>query len=175
MSKKTGSAAKGRPNIRPSQRGVRSDRKPPVAAKTAKLADPSACDRCGSVYSGRTWRRNRAVTHFTLSRMSWATCPACEQARTLTAYGRILFEGPYVRENEMAFRRRIANVAARAEHTQPQRRVISAEWDGDTLEVLTTSQKLAHRIVAEIKKAFGGRTSYRWSDGDGTLFATWRR
>jgi len=41
---------------------------------------------------------------------------------------------------------------------------------GDTLEVLTTSQKLAHRIAHELKKAFRARTSYNWSD-DGTLFA----
>jgi hypothetical protein len=39
---------------------------------------------------------------------------------------------------------------------------------------LTTSQKLAHRIVHELKKAFRGRATYAWSD-DGTLFATWQR
>jgi hypothetical protein len=36
--------------------------------------------------------------------------------------------------------------------------------------VLTTSQKLAHRIAHELKNVFGGRTAYNWSD-DGTLFA----
>jgi hypothetical protein len=43
------------------------------------------------------------------------------------------------------------------------------------LEVLTTSQKLAHRITHELKKTFGGRASYKWSDSDGALFATWQR
>jgi hypothetical protein len=38
--------------------------------------------------------------------------------------------------------------------------------------VLTTSQKLAHRLAHELKKALGGRVAYNWSD-DGTLFATW--
>ena len=59
--------------------------------------------------------------------------------------------------------------------TQPERRIVSIdtiESDGDALEVLTTSQKLTHRIAHELKKALGGRTSYSWSD-DGTLFATW--
>lgn len=42
-------------------------------------------------------------------------------------------------------------------------------------EVLTASQKVAHRIVHELKKAFRGRTSYRWSDRDGSLLATWQR
>jgi len=29
--------------------------------------------------------------------------------------------------------------------------------------------------VNELKKAFGGRASYAWSDRDGSLFATWQR
>ena len=55
--------------------------------------------------------------------------------------------------------------------TQPERRLVSIDWTGDTLEVLTTSQKLAHRIVHELKKVLGGKTTYGWSD-DGSLFAT---
>jgi hypothetical protein len=47
--------------------------------------------------------------------------------------------------------------------------------DGAELEVLTTSQKLAHRIVNELKKAFRGRATYDWSDRDGALYATWER
>jgi hypothetical protein len=39
--------------------------------------------------------------------------------------------------------------------------------------VLTTSQKLGHRIVRELKKLFGGQTTYSWQD-DGTLYATWK-
>ena len=60
--------------------------------------------------------------------------------------------------------------------TQPERRIVSIDTieskDEEALEVLTTSQKLTHRIAHELKKLFGGRTSCNWSD-DGTLFATW--
>ena len=38
--------------------------------------------------------------------------------------------------------------------------------------MITTSQKLAHRIVHELNKLFRGATSYSWGD-DGTLLATW--
>jgi hypothetical protein len=38
--------------------------------------------------------------------------------------------------------------------------------------VLTTSQKLAHRIVREVEKLFGGKPRFAWSDKDGSLFAT---
>jgi 16S rRNA U516 pseudouridylate synthase RsuA-like enzyme len=53
--------------------------------------------------------------------------------------------------------------------------VVSLEADAEGLEVLTTSQKLAHRIVHELRKVFRGRATYAWSDRDGSLYATWRR
>ena len=54
------------------------------------------------------------------------------------------------------------------------RRVIASVFDGSTLVVLTTSQKLAHRIAHELQKAFGGRARYTWSDKDGALTAVWQ-
>jgi hypothetical protein len=89
-------------------------------------------------------------------------------------FGRILLRGAFVLANEDLIRRRIANVAARAAFTQPERTISSIERRRDVLEILTTSQKLAHRIVHELKKLFRGRATYAWSD-DGTLFATWQR
>ena len=89
-------------------------------------------------------------------------------------FGRIVIRGAYALAHEAAIRRRVANVAARAAHTQPERRVSAIDRHHDLLEVITTSQKLAHRIVHELKKLYRGRASYAWSD-DGTLFATWER
>jgi hypothetical protein len=54
----------------------------------------------------------------------------------------------------------------------PERRIVASNWNGDTLEVLTTSQKLAHRIACEVEKAFGGQSHFSWSDDDGSLLAT---
>ena len=41
------------------------------------------------------------------------------------------------------------------------------------LEVVTSSQKLAHRVAREIQKAFGGRATYDWDAADGSLSAVW--
>jgi hypothetical protein len=87
--------------------------------------------------------------------------------------GRVLLRGALVGAESEAIRRRIANVAARARFTQPERRVVSVLWDGEELEVLTTSEKLAHRIVREMEKAFGGRASYVWSHRERSLLAIW--
>jgi NMD protein affecting ribosome stability and mRNA decay len=169
-------AEKGKGLIRSTNRSGSDSGKLSEAARRARgRPEPVVCERCGAVWSRRTWRNDRAVTTAFLSRARWELCPACQQADEGSALGRVLLRGAYVHTNEALIRRRIGNIAARAQHTQSQRRVISIDGDREGLEVLTTSQKLAHRIVHELKKAFRGRASYAWSDRDGALLATWRR
>ena len=107
-----------------------------------------------------------------MSRAWWIVCPACRQVDRGEWFGRVLIRGGAARAHDDLIRRRIENVAAQAATSQPERRVVSCERHGDELEVLTTSQKLAHRIVHELKKALGGRATYQWSN-DRSLFATW--
>lgn len=148
---------------------------PAVAKMTRRLPQPTVCERCGAVFTRRTWRWAHGVSHALLARAAWSVCPACQQVRRGLYFGRVVIRGAYAAAHEDAVRRRIANVASRAAFTQPQRRVVSAGRSGTVFEVLTTSQKLAHRIVHELKKTFRGRVSYAWSDRDGGLFATWER
>lgn len=154
-------------------RGTRSTKTPDVASKAAPIAEPSVCECCSAVYLRRTWRADRPVTHALLEKAEWVKCPACKQKRNGIAYGRVLAKGDFDARRLGAMERRVLNVAARAGFTQPQRAIVSMERVESGLEVLTTSQKLAHRIVHELKKAFGGRARYRWAEQDGTLSATW--
>ena len=137
-----------------------------------RLREPAACERCGAVFSKRVWRRGAHVSHERLSRARWIVCPACRQVDGGEWFGRVVIGGGAARAHDDLIRRRIENVAARTTASQPERRVVSCERHGDQLEVLTTSQKLAHRIVHELKKLLGGRARYQWSD-DRSLFATW--
>ncbi len=156
------------------RRGARSNMSPPVAQKQRAPEDPSVCDICGSIYTARTWRRNRPLPAKLINAAAWTICPACKQAKSGEYFGRVLVRGSNASSTLEAIRSRIANVERRAEFTQPERRIVSSRWDGATLEVLTTSQKLAHRIARELQKAFGGRARYTWSDQDGALTATWQ-
>lgn len=169
-------ATKGKGRIRSlNRKGTQTGKSATVAAGTPTRRGATVCERCGAVFSRRTWRRDRKLADPILATATWAVCPACEQVEGGEYFGRLVARGTYIESNEAAVRKRIDNVAARAEFTQPQHRIVSISRDGATLEVLTTSQKLAHRIAHELKKAFGGKTSYTWSDRDGTLFATWER
>lgn len=157
-----------------SRRGVRSDMSPPVARKTRAVPEGAMCERCGASFARKTWRRGRRVTHTHVARAVWTICPGCQQASRGEYFGRVRIRGAYAAAHEEAIRRRIGNVVERACFTQPERRLVGMTREGNVLEVLTTSQKLAHRVVHELKKAFRGRAVYSWAD-DGSLFATWER
>jgi NMD protein affecting ribosome stability and mRNA decay len=151
---------------------VRDDKSPQVVRKSPAPHEPTICARCGAVFIRRTWRHDHALTDQQLEQGEWGFCPACVQVARQEAQGRFIIRGTQARRNEDMIRRRIRTVAARAGKTQPERRIVSIDATAAGLEVLTTSQKLAHRLAHELKKAFGGRVAYNWSD-DGTLFATW--
>ncbi len=155
---------------------ARDDKSPQVVRKTAQPKEPTVCARCGAVFLHKTWRHDHKLTDDLLERRQWGFCPACDQVSLQEGQGRLIIRGSGLAKNRALIRSRIENVAVHAMATQPERRIVSIDTidskDEDALEVLTTSQKLTHRIAHELKKLFGGRTSYNWSD-DGTLFATW--
>jgi ribosome-associated translation inhibitor RaiA len=153
--------------------GSRDVRVSPLQRRSEALRDGTVCERCAAVYRKRRWRRDPEEDRG-LDGFAWGLCPACVQVEVGEYYGRVRVRGARALRDEATLRRRIRNVAARAEFTQPERRIVSIEKQGDTIEVLTTSQKLAHRIVASLLAAFGGRGSYSWSDRDGELQAVWR-
>ena len=157
------------------QQGVRSQKGPRVAVRTRPPKDPTACDKCGAVYTRKQWRSRARLTRPLLEKVAWGVCPACDQTRRGIGYGRVILDGPFVLEHRAAIEQRIGNVVARARHTQTQRRLVSVETTHRGLDVITTSQKLAHRLARELEKAFGGRTRYSWADDDGSLRATWTR
>ncbi len=156
------------------RRGTETGKATPAEAATRRPAEPSVCDHCGAVFVRRTWRRDRTMSVRKLATARWTVCPACRQVERGEGMGRVRLGGSYVPVHEADLRARIAGVAAQATARQPERRLVSIDWDGDVLDVVTTSQKLAHRIAHELCKAFRGRAVYRWSD-DGTLVATWER
>lgn len=150
---------------------VRDETNPQVVRKTAQPAEPTVCARCGTIYARKTWSRAHKLTEEMLEKRQWGFCPACQQVSHLEAQGRLIIRGDGVVAQADLIRSRIENVARLAARQQPERRVVSIDTFDTGLEVLTTSQKLAHRLAHELKKTVHGRASYQWSD-DGTLFAT---
>jgi NMD protein affecting ribosome stability and mRNA decay len=156
------------------RRGAAAKKSVPGEPVRRTPAEPTLCERCGAVFARRTWRLDHHTPKATLAHARWRVCPACAQTAAAEWCGRVLLSGTFVAAHEDDIRRRVANVAERARARQPERRIVSIEAYDGGLEILTTSQKLAHRVAHELEKAFRGRASYRWSD-DRTLQATWQR
>lgn len=156
-------------------RAVRDEKAPRVVKHTGRLREPTVCERCGAVFRGKTWRAGQRSIRTSLVGAAWAVCPACRQVAEGEYFGRVVLQGPYPLEHESEIRRRIATVAARARYTQPERRVVSIDRTEDSIEILTTSQKLAHRIVRSIQKAYGGEAEFKWTEPHGELYAVWAR
>lgn len=171
----SGPTRKARGLIRSLNRSqVRDDMSPRVVRKTARPEEPTVCARCGAVFLRRTWRHDHTLTDELLERRHWSFCPACQQVSRQEGQGRLIIRGAGVAAKRSLILSRLRNAARRAMNTQPERRIVSIDTVGPDqagLEVLTTSQKLAHRMAHELKKLFGGRAHYAWSD-DGTLLAT---
>jgi hypothetical protein len=132
------------------------------------------CERCGAVYRHKTWRGGKRTDGTSLVGVGWAVCPACAQVADQEYFGRVRITRPLAPELESGVRRRVENVEARARYTQPERRTVRIDRAGDGLEILTNSQKLAHRIARELEKAFGGKARYVWTDREGLLDASWQ-
>jgi hypothetical protein len=149
--------------------GVRSDRTPAVGRRRP-AREATTCVLCGATFARKVWRLGAPGP---AAAETWTLCPACSQLADGEYFGRVVARGRFVAAHEAEIRRRIGNVAARARFTQPERQLEAVERRGDEIEVLTTSQKLAHRIARELEKAFGGHVTYAWSDRDGALLAVW--
>ena len=116
-----------------------------------------ACPSCGGLFARKTWRHDHPASLRLYDRVVWRACPACRQAQLGEGLGKVVIENVAAGEGEALIRRRIANVAARARLTQPQRRVVDIGRVGEALEVLTTSQKLAHRVARELENLLSSR------------------
>jgi hypothetical protein len=125
------------------QRSISRSKAPSVVRLIPKPKEGTLCLVCASVLRRKTWRR-RELSFGAWLRAPRALCPACREA-----------------------------LSERAAPTEPERRVVAIENRDGVLHVYTTSQKLAQRIAAELRKAFGGRVRYAWADPDGRLFARW--
>ena len=172
--KQRGLAARARVNLtRIPRQKTRQDGSPPVVSHTHIVEQPTMCERCGAVYERKTWRAGERTRRTDLAGVSWTLCPACAQVADEEYFGRVRILTPLTPAREDEVRRRIWNVERRARHTQPERRLVRIDKSREGLEVLTTSQKLAHRIARELEKAFGGKTHFVWTDREGGLDVTW--
>src|SRR4029453_18365341 len=95
--------------------GTRNAKVRPVEARAGRPREGAVCERCGAMFSRRTWRRDHAVSDSLLARATWVVCPACQQTGREEYFGRVLIRGGAAAGD--AIRRCLHNCAGRVTFT----------------------------------------------------------
>lgn len=136
------------------------------------------CQGCGAIYFRRRWTltppaevRVGAELRDSVRAVS---CPACRKVRQQYPSGELrLAEVARKESREILHLLRNAEKTARANN--PLERIMDITVKGSGWKVATTTENLAQRLGRSLKKARGGKVTYRWSHNNKFVHVFWRK
>ncbi len=142
----------------------------------ARPEDNTRCHGCGALYHNKRWSLNTLVTPVAKAQEGKVVfCPACQKIHDGFARGFVSLEGTFVSAHRDEILHLIRNKERRAIYHNPLERIIEITNKAHGMEVTTTTEKLAQRIGAILKKAYKGELTYKWSDGVKLARVAWHR
>lgn len=136
----------------------------------------AVCKSCRAIFRRRHWFFDEALSRkLALERDTRVvTCPACQKIRDGYFEGEVtLLPSPFLSQHKEEILNLIRNEEERAKGINPLERIISINEKDGSVVVLTTDEKLSQRIGRELRKAYQGRTEYRWSEDTKVLRVVW--
>jgi NMD protein affecting ribosome stability and mRNA decay len=143
-------------------------RKGPLAA--------GVCPDCHAISRKKRWYLDEAEYVF-LARTGAVLrrCPACRKIADGFPSGVVTLCGKFLQTHRDEILAIVRNEERRARETNPLERIMDIRDGGGSVEILTTDEKLAQRIGREIRKAYHGAASYKWSEDANLLRVNWTR
>jgi NMD protein affecting ribosome stability and mRNA decay len=138
----------------------------------------AVCTTCHAIFRRRHWFFDDDVYRSVAPQPQTkaVTCPACRKIRDRYFEGQVtLAPSAFLNDHKQEILNLIRNEEERAKGFNPLERIMSIKEEDGKLTVLTTDEKLSQRIGRELKKAYQGRTSYRWSEDTKCLRVVWTR
>lgn len=136
-----------------------------------KLADPTACPKCGATYRTGRWTWEKAPPDAPRT-----DCPACRRIADDYPGGWVTLKGAFFAEHRTEI---LARVVARETHEKaehPLQRIIAFDERGPAETVVTTTDPhLARNIAEALKAAYKGTVALDYSPGENRVRATWER
>jgi NMD protein affecting ribosome stability and mRNA decay len=137
-----------------------------------------SCRACGAVYFHGRWSLQPAEAirrRVTAGEGVKATyCPACMKIREGYWQGIVEISGIENRDKPEIIRL-IRNEETSARGKNPLERVIAIVTDKSDMRVETTTEKLAQRLGRALKKARGGKVTYKWSERNKFARVVWEK
>lgn len=135
----------------------------------------SVCTTCGAVYQNKRWYIDMELTEAQRVKTNKVLCPACKKIADRLPGGVVTLEGKFLRKHKDEILHLIHNEEKRARGFNPLERIIQMNDRNGSLEITTTTEKLAQRIARMVHKAYAGEVDYKWSEDVKFVRAHWRR
>jgi len=138
--------------------------------------DTGICPDCHAISRKKRWYVDEEE-YLVLARSGAALrrCPACRKIADGMPSGVVNLRGGFLRTHREEILKIARNEERRARGINPLERIMEIREAGDGVELLTTDEKLAQRIGREIRKAYQGSVSYKWSEDANLLRVIWGR
>lgn len=143
-----------------------------------RKAEPEAgiCRDCHAIHRKKRWYMDEKE-YAALARAGapFRRCPACRKTADGLPSGIVTLRGRFLITHRDEILTIARNEERRARGMNPLERIMEIRDRDETVELLTTDEKLAQRIGREIRKACRGAVSYKWSEDANLLRVTWVR
>ncbi|MBI5643715.1 MAG: ATPase [Deltaproteobacteria bacterium] len=141
-----------------------------------RYPDAAVCRGCRSVHHDKKWIHPDSITPDIASlEKEEVVCPACLKIKDKYAEGFVTLEGEFLKEHKAEILGLIRNKEELASHINPLERIIEIKEKDGSIEITTTTEKLAERIGQILKKAFHGEVEYKWSSDTKLARVKWAR
>lgn len=138
--------------------------------------DVGVCPECHAISRKKRWYLDEAE-YLSLARSGAVLrrCPACRKIADGFPSGVVTLFGGFLRTHREEILAIVRNEERRARGTNPLERIMGIRDGEESVEILTTDEKLAQRIGREIRKAYQGTVSYKWSEDANLARVDWTR
>ena len=138
--------------------------------------DVGVCPDCHAISRKKRWYMDE-VEYVSLARTGAISrrCPACRKIADGFPSGVVTLRGSFLRVHRGEILTIARNEERRARGTNPLERIMAIRERDGSVEILTTDEKLAQRIGREIRKAYQGTVSYKWSEDANVVRVNWSR
>ncbi len=138
--------------------------------------DGAVCRECGAVYLNKRWTLEpKAQRSVNAEETVKVLCPACQKIRDRFIGGFVTIQGGFIKEHRDEILNMVRNKEERSKHYNPLDRIMEIKDMEDSIEITTTTEKLAQRIGRMLKKAFSGKVEYKWSSDVKIARVVWTR
>jgi NMD protein affecting ribosome stability and mRNA decay len=136
------------------------------------------CTDCGATYYRRRWTLTPPEEVRTqvesMTGLSFVLCPACRKIRDQYPSGELQVLGVGAEGKEELFRL-LKNQEEKARKKNPLERIMAIRLEGPAWKIDTTTEKFAQHLGRALKKARGGRVTYKWSHNNKFVRVIWEK